>query len=224
MPRITLALACTVLLTISGCGSLPIFDTVQRNLQAAFELTSSVEISPDYVVQLPYASLLSSLDDANPVLLVLAKADNDERSWVSADKIVLTTRHGRIVRTIGLPHNLIHVNAASTDPLRTGLHRISDGERYERSLDLMPGYHFGVRAHSTFRRIGLETVEILGKSRQLLHVEEQVSLPELSKSFSNDFWVDAETGFVWKSRQYPIPFLPVIDIAITKPYIGDLQP
>jgi hypothetical protein len=64
---------------------------------------------------------------------------------------------------------------------------------------------------------GEETIEILGKTHRTWVFEEKGQAPMIDWTFTNTFWLDADTGFVWKTRQEVTPDLPVVETAITKP-------
>lgn len=217
-------LIASLALALAGCSTSTPFNLALDSLRLAWHGTNTTPITRASADQLPYASLLVSVGDAPPALVVLAKADGPERIWVSADKAMLATRAGRLVKTVGLRSNLVGVNTLMPDPVQTGLHRIDHGSRYSRGVDLMPGYHFGALAESEFTPVGIETVTILGSTRQLLHVTERLQIPELQFHARNDYWVDPKTGFVWQSRQTLGPDLPPVFFAVAKPFAGDLLP
>ena len=65
-----------------------------------------IRVTRDQAAAIPYASLGYSLDDGNQSILVLATDTNGELLWTSPSHIVIVTRNGRIVRTLGFAHDL----------------------------------------------------------------------------------------------------------------------
>ena len=59
-------------------------------------------VTRDQAAAIPYASMGYRLDDGIRALLVLATDANGEQLWTSAAHVVIVTRDGRIVRTVGL--------------------------------------------------------------------------------------------------------------------------
>ena len=62
-----------------------------------------------------------------------------------------------------------------------------------------------------------ETIEILGRTHATVRLVESGVSPQLDWRFTNTWWVDAETGFVWKSLQAVTPEMPVFELAVLKP-------
>lgn len=212
------------IVVLAGCAASTPFNLAFDSLHLALTGGNNPAITRATADRVPYASMLVAVGNARPALVVLANANDLQRSWVSADKTMLITQSGRLIKTVGFKNNLVGVHSLMTDPVQTGLHRIGHGSRYSRSVDLMPGYHIGAQAESEFHRGDVEAITILGITRQLLHVTETLRLPELRFQARNDYWVDPNTGFVWQSRQHLGPDLPPVFLAIAKPFHGDLSP
>lgn len=212
-----------VALSLTGCATSTPFGQAIESLQSALGFSPPSAITREQTEKLPYASVLASIGDAQPALLVLAKADERERAWVSADHAMLTTKGGRIVKSTGLKSNLHGIRSLMKDPVQSGLHRLAHGYVYTRTYDIMPGYHLGTLVESEFQRLGIEDVTTLGQMRKLLHIEETMRMPALNFAATNDFWIEPETGFVWQSRQHISPFLPTVFTAVTKPFAKDLE-
>lgn len=224
LPQPVRYLLAGLIVALAGCSVATPFNLALDSLHLALRGGNNPPITRATVDRVPYASILVAVGDARPALVVLANTHGAERNWVSTDQAMLVTQFGRLIKTVGFRSNLLGVNSLMPDPVQTGLHRIDDGSRYSRSLDLMPGYHIGARANSEFTRIGLEAVTILGVTRQLLHVTETLRIPALQFQARNDYWADPQTGFVWQSRQHIGPDLPPVFLAIAKPFTGDLTP
>ena len=115
-----LLLGCCVcsLLLMSCSGT---YRSYTDMLQPAFTET------PD--VQLPYAAIATAKHDylyvkqgeQAQVAMGLMFIEQGQFKWVSADRVVLVTEQGRIVRTIGLNNDLLHLTNSSSDPLKRRL-------------------------------------------------------------------------------------------------------
>src|SRR5262249_33688864 len=106
--RIVPALA---LLLAGGCSSAGSGNTnysqfYQLMKQGWAATMGKVRVTRDQAAAIPYASLGYSLDDGNQVMLVLATDTNGELLWTSPSRVVIVTRDGRIIRTLGLAHDL----------------------------------------------------------------------------------------------------------------------
>lgn len=171
---------------------------------------------PDYPEKLPYASMAVQLPNIQRVLVVLAKVEGEEMHWYSADRGVLVTRHGRLVRTVGFTDNLAGTSFSQPDFLAPdGV--IAEGVSYRRQLDIVPGNRFGVPVQAILKLGGDQDMQIGKQVRRLRLVEEHCRADVLKWSFINRFWVDADR-FVWRSEQHVAPELSAFSMEITKRY------
>jgi hypothetical protein len=130
----------------------------------------------------------------------------------------LATRKGRIVKSAGLPETLANTIFVGPDPIITrGANQWDAPVPARRFVDIEPGAHYGITIASTIERIGVEEIEILGRRHQTILLRERAYAAHLDWSFENYFWLDMETGFVWKSIQHVTPSLPPIEIETLKP-------
>jgi hypothetical protein len=126
-----------------------------------------------------------------------------------------------VIRTSGLPINLDRVEWLDVDPVLQGLQRPLPSGKVRRYLSWMPGHHTQVLVESHFERLGEEQIQILEHSHRVLRVRESGTFVHDGVAFQNEFWVDPETGFVWKSRQFLVPGLPAVEFEVLKPYRGN---
>jgi hypothetical protein len=150
-------------------------------------------------------------------LLVLGRYDGAELHWVSADRGLVATRHGRLVRTVGFPSDLKLTRDLTPDPVASGLHRLDSEARHVRLVDIQPGDRFQVPVHSTLHVVGQEEIEILDLRFSTVRVTESNTAGALDWRFRNEFWADTETGLVWRSIQHFAPALPPLEIEVLKP-------
>lgn len=200
---------------LTACGSR---SGVGRNVGIALERAfgNPSAFDPAYVSTLPYASLAVSQANAARALLVLAKVEGEDLHWVSADRSVLVTRHGRLVQTVGLIQDLQHSRFVDPDFFgRTGLE--GAGEVRRRQLDLMPGHRYAVMVTSEVAEVGREVLETLAGPLKTVVWRERCRAPQLDWSFENLFWVDEVAGQVWRSRQHVAPGGQLLDIQVMKP-------
>ena len=74
-------------------------------------------------------------------------------------------RNGLIESTHGGSPELQQMRITGHNPF-LDLRKARDGDVVQRAYDIMPGYRFGLKITGTLHPTGLETVEILGRSRQ----------------------------------------------------------
>lgn len=227
LPLVTLS---AVLIGISGCSQR--ISALNDTIKLAFIGDDNVKLTTEQVKANPYASIYAQIDNTPQAFVVLAFAEPKitlssvrpspemmELKWLSADKGMLVTVNGRLVKTHNFPTgNLVAVESAQPDPLLIGLHLDSTPKTWTRTLDWQPGYHFGYTANSQFNFIGKENILINDTPTQALHFSEYVSIEGLNIQYQNEFWLKPENGNVIKSRQKITPNLPFIDITLLKPF------
>ena len=216
MKRRNILAALGIACVSAGCGRNLSMKTLGVAVGSTFG--NSAGFDPDYPDKLPYASMAVQLPRIKQVLVVLAKVENDEMHWYSADRGVLVTRFGRLVRTVGFTDNLAGTSFAQPDFLAPdGV--MEEGRSYRRQLDLVPGNRFGVPVQSVLRLGGESDMQVGKRVLRLRLIEEHCRADVLKWAFVNRFWVDANR-FVWRSQQYVAPELSPLTMEITKPYGG----
>ncbi len=213
--RQTLVLGASFLL--SGCGLSPVSSAAFRALKIAVAGIPGAPLTREQITKIPYATLSAKIGKGPTSLLVLARKDADYLYWVSADRATLVTKHGRVVETSGFPENLRATAAQDLDPVANGLHRLDSPVAYSRTIDIDLKQNYGMRIDSVFEPVGPERISILDLDIRTLLVRETNIARTLNWQFYNYYWVDAEDGFVWKSRQHIARSFPPLIFEILKP-------
>ncbi|HVW73774.1 MAG TPA: YjbF family lipoprotein [Rhizomicrobium sp.] len=202
-------LAVAAMLLLAGCSSsdsgntnyTQFYQLAKQSLSASF---GNVRVTRDQAAAIPYASIGYSIDGGNQMLLVLATDTNGELLWTGPSHAVIVTREGRIVRTVGLGHDL----AALTT--REGVSP-SPGDAVKgpfsttRLEDFPELGLYGVRVSCRAHLVGRQTVNILGQGVVTNRVDEACRSEKPEWSFVDSYWVDSDNGQVWRSRQHIHP-------------------
>lgn len=221
-------------LLLSGCSQK--FQNVSDTFRLAVRGDDDTVKSSAWIEQLPYASMYARIGDGPQAFMVLALAEPAtvlaspktpthseapamQLKWLAADKGMLVTEHGRLVKTLNLPlGNLVQVTAATPDPLALGLQLPTTPTTWTRRIDWQPGYHFGYQLTSRFEDKGLVTITINTIAQSARYFVETVNVPSLDLQFDNAFWIDPASGQVLKSRQLIAPGLPEVETQLLKAY------
>ncbi|WP_165310709.1 YjbF family lipoprotein [Vibrio ziniensis] len=190
-----------------------------------FSLPSDVELS-DKADQIPYASILAKLDDFPSSLLILGAIEESTANqpsylkWISSDKEMLVTQNGRLVKTVNLAQgNLLAISSTQTDPLSIGLHHVSTPKQWDFLISWQPGYHINYQAHSSFEARG-EQLKLLpnGQTLSLLYFVETITIPALSSTYHNEYWLSPTSGEVISTKQHIAPKLHTLSLSVAKPF------
>lgn len=211
-------LAVCVLLSIalSGCGV--VGRTSVKTMQMAIQGKPDVQPTAADIA----ASRFPQIKVTGPnggALLVLGNIDAGRQAWYSSERSIVFLRDGLVVGTHGGTPELRRASIDGGNPFHD-LRDVRDGTTVIRSYDVMPGYRFGMTVTGTIKRAGTEQVEILGKLFTLQHYTEELRGHGWKRS--NEYWVDADTGFIRKSRQAIGPDTS-LEIVQLKPYAPDLK-
>jgi hypothetical protein len=222
MTRRTL-LAAVLPLCCAGCGDTPMANT-PRLIREMFAKGDDLKITRDDVAKIPYACIAVRLGNGPQALLVLGRNDNAKLDWISAQREVVVTRRGRVVETLGLPEDLKQTEFLTVDPLGKPMAATAGGIECVRTIDLAPSGWAGVVVRTRFHEVGAAAIEILG-SQIATHVwDEAGGAPRLDWQFTNRYWVDAQSGFVWKSLQQTAPGLPPLEIVVFRQALENPAP
>jgi len=179
--------------------------------------TTSESVAREQAAAIPYASIGYRVGDGAQQLLVEEGAFGPDIMWTAASHVVIGTRGGRVIRTVGLEKNVSHTTfISSTEPI---LGAVIRGEVRNETLRVDfadDGSDFATLS-CTLRLIGREKIEILGTAISTRRVEEICSSNSISWSFKNIYWVDSDSELVWRSVQNIHPDLPAIEVTTLRP-------
>jgi hypothetical protein len=136
-------------------------------------------------------------------VMVLGNDDHGRLSWYSDRRHIVFLRDGLLVGSNGLAVNADQIRIEGDNPFLR-LAELGDAPVVvARRYDWRDGYRYDVPVQGLLQRRGVEPVEILGTTRRLVRFEETLSGPGVRAR--NEYWAEAGTGFIWKSRQLLAP-------------------
>lgn len=204
---------------LTGCSNLPTLGLVGNSASDIFfPKDSDAQLTQASVAKIPYATIGVKVGRQPKALLVLSRFQQSNLHWLSADHVALVTNGGRLVKTAGFPADLKATFTYNSDPVLTGgLHKVVNGYRLMRAVDMQPEDRHSVRIDSIFRTDGRESIKIMGTTLDTVRVTERAAADAIDWKFENTYWVDPKSGFVWKSIQHFVPELPPAVIEVFRP-------
>ncbi len=193
------------------------FNDVSVTVQEAYDNYIDVELSPQQIDAVPYASAYLKIGNQKQVFVVLAFAERNpmtgknQLKWVSADRAMVVTENGHIVKTLKLQDNNLAGVYGQVPTFNTS------NTEYLLSYDWKEQYRYGFPAHVARTYLGKEIVTTPISSTSTDLYRESVEFPTLSQSVENLYWVDSE-GQVIKTRQHLGPNMVPIELTILKGY------
>jgi hypothetical protein len=190
------------------------YQLMRESLSASF---GKIRVTRDQAASVDYASMGFSLDGGNQAMLILATDSGGELLWTSAAHVVIVTRQGRIVRTLGLDHDLSGLttrNNTPPPPLTAAIQAPFTSTRLQDFPELgLYGVQVSCRAHM----VGRQNINILGQAVPTVRVDESCRSGQPEWSFTDNFWVDGDSGLVWRSRQHVHPNGGTVETEIFRP-------
>ena len=204
------------LFLLGSCSTIPMNTETYRLVYAGIFGYDDINLDPKYIDNLPYSSMKVKIGKGPGGLAILESLDGTKETWVTSDEIYLQIKGGRIVGSYGLVEtNLVDYRSKDVD-----FREFIDSDEVElvsyRYLSYSMPEALDIRFKVITSRKGIEKIKILGYERELILIEETIENDYLNWETTNKFWVDRDSGFVWKSIQTYAPNLPDFKIEVTK--------
>ena len=203
-------------------------------------------LTREMIEDIPYASLRIKIGKGPAGLMILQEKTDSQYSWVSKDSVLLKIKEGRIIRSSNLNNDLVdyysddninfvnltknQVTHSQSDP-NISIKNILRGDisfkeliKLEREIFYLSSRTISLE-NPQVRGLNIkvstkiekeEIIEILGREYEVVVIKEVVENEIIDWRHENFFWVDKESGFVWKSLQQIAPNVPPISLEITK--------
>lgn len=201
---------------LAGCSQN--MEQVGKTFKLAFLGQDDTHVTAKQVANTPYSSAYLKVGKAPQAFVVLAFAEQNQLKWIGADKNIVATQHGRLVKTQGFGEDITYVDNLQEDPLTLGLLKTSTPMTWQSRVEWAQVFRGGYDTRSVFQARGKEIVKILDTSRELLRFDEQVTVPVLNESYTNSYWLDPANGSVVQSQQYMGPDMALVTFTVLKPY------
>jgi hypothetical protein len=213
------ALAAGCILLLAGCASADnnnlwgeYFQILKDSAAGTF---GDRAVTREQAAAIPYATMGYRMNGGPQMMIVLATDTNGDLLWTSASHIVLLTHEGRIIRTVGLPHDISGVTPLMGNSLPSPAAVLKGAFTSTRAVDFPDTGSYSVPVSCKMLTAGRETISILGQPIATLRADE--SCTSSGWSFRDSFWIDPASGFVWRSLQHLTPKGDTIEIEILRP-------
>lgn len=206
-------------LLLAGCSSQnsiwsQYFQVVRESWRNS---TGSGQITMEQAAAIPYATLAYRVDGSSEMMLVLATNNNGDLLWTAASRVVFLTRDGRILRSVGLPHDRGGMNPQARETLPPPAQALRGAFSSARVADFPDVNLHGVRLTCVSAVKGRQIVTILGTALATTRVDETCESRTPRWRFTDSYWVDADSGFVWQSLQHLHPSGTTVQVKILRP-------
>ena len=205
-----------IISALYSCSTVPMNTQTYKLVYAGIFGYEDIDLDSSYIEQLPYSSMKVKIGKGPGGLAILESMNEDKETWVTSDEIFLIIKGGRIIGSYGLVETNL-VDYRSKDP---NFKLFIDSKQKEftsyrdLSYDNPEALNVRFKVITTYK--GVEQITILNYARELVLIEETIQNDYLNWKTTNKFWVDKDSGFVWKSIQTYAPNLPNFKLEVTK--------
>jgi hypothetical protein len=224
-----LLLAATVLAGCSSGGTDPILGAALEEAGALFPGGEEAEpaaapgrpITRADIERANTAAIWAKLEgDAAPTLMYAVAANRGGVTFMSGFRQAVVLRGSLVSGTRALGTNLMAAWSEGRDPLVSPTPPGSWPARVVRHYEFPSDAPEGVvmTFDCRFERGGAAEMTILQVRHAGVEISETCTGP--AGSFENLHFVDAGSGFVWRSLQWIGPTMPLIDVQVIEPYTG----
>jgi hypothetical protein len=210
-----LALGCALFL--GACNGPEVYMQFGQLAKQSFSnILGNRRITREEAASIPFASLGYRIGRTNEQMLVLSSQTNVDQLWTSATRVVFLTRQGRLVRTVGLAHDLSAFDASRSKSVPAPAEALRGPFNSVRIVDYPDLSAYGSPISCSARLLGRRGVTILGSKMNLARVDEVCRSANLDWSFTDSYWIEPETGFVWRSIQHTHPKMDAIEMEVLR--------
>lgn len=205
----TIVLSLFVALPLGGCQIVDDASNSWKQLNQIVDYArsagSDISIDRGTVMSIPFATMGFRYGNSPQAVMSLAQSQGGRLFWVSSDGLSIVTENGRIVTTSGFPSDLTGGKTTTRDPLTLPHAKGWADYSLFRILDYKQDFGFSHTMECKLTDIGTEEITILGSTFTAQKFSEKCEVPTLKWSFENTHWLDTETGFPWRTRQWVSP-------------------
>jgi len=205
-------------LGLSGCSSIPLLSNLNDSLRPLLKGAGEYPMSLQEIESSPYAMLGVDVGGVSKAIMVLGEFQGRDLAWIAADRSILVTRNGRIVRTAGFETNLRDVSSSAHEPIDEAReHKSARATQLVRQMEWSGKGSGSYPASVELTPKGSETIQILNRAVRTLIVDESVEVRSLDWAVTNRYWMDSTTGAVVRTRQQFHPTMSVLTLEMIRP-------
>jgi len=170
--------------------------------------------------QIPYATIALSFDGGPRTFLVPLADNGGYLTYLDQNRRGLVMKGGAVTATKALGEDLRAVRHHPDDPVarQRPLADWPGGVYRDYQFRKRDGLEYSITLSCVFQRLARETVEIVELSFPVVRVSEICT--NAARQVVNTYWVEEDTGFIWKSQQWLGPNLDPATVEIIRPYSG----
>ena len=208
---------------VAGCSTDPTstISLFTKTITSKGRSANDYPLTAAQIHDIPYATMGVRVADNPRAVIVLETVEGRTLLWISADRVTLLTRGGWLLQTHGLQRDLAATRwlaSPDEDPLQAFAQSGQLPPRgVYREIDLGHADERGIAVESRFEVVKDETIVIQGREHATRRIDEIATMRAWRWETRNSFWIDPQSGRVWRSVQQYCPEMPAIELEVLKP-------
>ena len=178
------------------------------------------ELTRAQLDEIPFATIALTLGDGRRTFLVPLADNGGYLNYLDSGGHGLVMLGGAVTGTQALGQDLEAVRHHPDDPVAHPTPVAGWPGRVYRDYQFAQrsGAEYSITLDCVFERLARETIEIVEIDFDVVRISEVCT--NAKRQVTNTYWVEAETGFIWKSTQWLGPHLEPATVEIIRPYSG----
>ena len=178
------------------------------------------ELTRAQLNEIPFATIALRLGDGPRTFLVPQADNGGYLNYLDSGGHGLVMLGGAVTGTQALGQDLEAVRHQPDDPVAHPTPVAGWPGQVWRDYQFAQrsGAEYSITLACVFERLVRETIDIVEIDFEVVRISEVCT--NARRQITNTYWVEAETGFIWKSTQWLGPHLEPATIEIIRPYSG----
>jgi hypothetical protein len=170
--------------------------------------------------EIPFATIALTFGDGPRTFMVPLSDNGGYLNYLDASNRGLVMFGGAVSGTKALGQDVVAVRYQANDPVANPT-PVADwpGQVYrDYQFTQRDGADYSITLACVFERLAAETIEIVEITFDVVRISEVCT--NARRQVTNTYWAEADSGFIWKSRQWLGPHIDQATIEIIRPYSG----
>ena len=178
------------------------------------------ELTRAQLDEIPSATIALAFGDGPRTFLVPLADNGGYLNYLDSGGHGLVMLNGAVTGTQALGRDLEAVRHHPDDPIAnpTPVAGWPGGVYRDYQFAQRSGAEYSITLSCVFERLARETIEIIEIDFDVVRISEVCT--NARRQVTNTYWVEPETGFIWKSEQWLGPHLEQATVEIIRPYSG----
>lgn len=183
------------------------------------EPVARTELTRAQIEQIPSAVLALSFEENPRVFIVPLARNGDYLTYMDSQRRGFVMHDGAVTGTLGIGFDLDAVKAAGNDPVFNQTPLADWPGQVDRSYQyqVRDGAGYVISLTCTYQKVARERIEIIEQFYDVVRIAETCT--NRARQVTNLYWVDDETGFIWRSVQWVSPKQPQLTIEVVRPFL-----